>query len=172
MDYHLIPNLESNSPNLKKGYYGKLLKRFVPVFTIAALLPMFMAIVVSPPNLSFIPKADSKPTLRLWVEPTNVTAKAREVVNFEVFAEYENQNETIHNITFNLELIPQTNTTPQALSYKNPFDGRVKIADVAVQIPGSDNYKLEIDKNSVKTPIPGVEIITGSSTISQIPEMQ
>lgn len=168
MDTHFVrPKDEGVRRSSDFGNLSKILKSFLPIFVLSAMLPFLIGFVVSPPDIGFLTRADSSSELRVWLEPANVVMSRGSEASFTVVASFESDTMLIPEISLNIVGGPSLSVNNPNLSYSIPFSGKVELGKVTVAALESGQATLTIPEDSIiitafDSPL---EITTGAANI-------
>jgi hypothetical protein len=149
-DNFFIPQSpKKDSPNEVKAI-SELLKKFLPVFMLTMLMPMFVFFTITPPDLRFLTRADQNRELRVWFEPSTIVAKKGDSVELKVMTLFESDSVLIPSMS--LAIVPQQGivANQNSLTYKQPFKGQVIIGTVTVKPTKSGTFSIDIPKEQVQ----------------------
>lgn len=162
MDYHFA--ISEDTPKKKNTSLGSIIKVFLPVFAISAVLPVFLFYLINPPKYDFTPQASQTNEIRVWFEPQSVETKPGQLVHLNLVASMEDEKSLVTSLKFRLNSDPSLIVTPSEIFYKQPFSGRVILGsiDIAANTPGQ--FKLQIPAQSIETTA-NFNVITGTADI-------
>ena len=167
MDYHFLRAEKHGSAHVQKGGAMRLLVRFLPLFFLAAFLPVLIGFVVSPPGLSFLTRADETGVLRVWVEPANMIMSQGATSEVSLVAQFDGEEKLIPEISVTLENTDNIFIENKVVAHRIPFSGRVELGRVQVRAERSGQAQIIIPKDGVAVtafPWP-LEINTGSANV-------
>lgn len=146
----------------------KILKSFLPVFVLAAMLPFLIGTVLVPQEINFFTKADSKDQLRIWLDPPEIVMSKGSETTLSVYANFESDNRLVPEIVLEADTGKLLSINNPKVKYPTPFKGRREIGKISVVALDSGVETVGILKDSIAltsldTP---VEIITGSAKIT------
>jgi hypothetical protein len=152
MDYHFVLPDEnesvSNTNHMTK--LGKTLKKYLPIFFLSSLLPVFIfTLSSSTQSLRFFTKAGSEQEFSIWIEPANVVVSPDTNVDLEIIGLFENEG-LLPSVSLEvkgdgLEFVNGTH-----ISYMKPFNGQVVLGKVTVHANNSGSYTVTIPKDSIE----------------------
>lgn len=169
MDYHFLkPKFDratQSSGDVKN--ISKIVKNFLPVFVLAAMLPFFIGFVVAPPDIDFFTRADSASSLRVWLEPSNIVMSSGSQTTLTVVASFESETKLIPEISFDVVGSESLAISNSKIVYSIPFSGRVELGEVTVSAAESGKAEVIIPEDSiVVNAFDGpLEITSGSTNI-------
>lgn len=149
MDYHFVlPNDEAPKPSQTLGF-GRLLKKLTPVFVLAAILPVFLIVALSPPDLKFLTRADSDAELRIWFEPAQIVTSPGKSTTLKVYAQFESDSHVLPGVSFR----PISNGVQLQgeISYLKPFNGEIELGEIQVIATTSGSFEVMIPQDMVET---------------------
>ena len=150
MDTHYVrPRIEHKKSSLNKKKISKLLRIFLPVFVLAAMLPFFIAFVVSPPKVNFFTNADTPPELRVWLEPADIISSVGRETKLEVYAQFDSDSKLVPEISFDIRANGKVNISPLNMTYHTPFRGKVHIGTVSVTPKSVGESIISVPKDSI-----------------------
>lgn len=150
MDYHFIAPSDKKhkkSLSLSDKTMG-FLRRLLPVFLLAAILPAVLYFVSMPPDLRFSPRADSESELRIWLEPAQVISSPNRQVTLSVKALFESESLLIPSITVVAE--SDGLEVGNKLEYLRPFKGQVELGEMTITTSESGSFVVDIPTEKVE----------------------
>lgn len=165
MDYHFAYSQEPTPNKSTNQIAKKMIKTFLPVFALAAALPLFLILAVGPQRLNFNSKA-SQNELRIWFDPPSVVAKPGQAIKLNVIASNESSDKLVHSLKIPININPSLSITPLEVGYQEPFSGRVNIGSIAVIAKNQGSFTIEIDPKNVSLNTNEVQVITSPATIT------
>lgn len=156
------PQIDSSSPQLsQRHFWFSLFKQFLPVFVVAALLPVGLAVVLNPQGLTIFSRAQKSQELRLWLEPPTLKVRPGERIKLSVMAEFADDTKLIPTLSLIIESDASVQINPAAISYNKPFRGSLKIATITVTPTQTGVFSVNIPQEKViTTALEAVHIIT------------
>lgn len=144
--------------------WPNIFKKFLPVFLLAAILPLLLIGAVRTSRYNFLSRAESR-VLRLWFEPATVVTSPNAVVTLQLIAEFDISNTPIPSLTATLEADSSLIVDPINISYQKQFRGRTKIADIQVRANSAGSFTINIPQSSVNTTLSPLTVMTSPATI-------
>lgn len=168
MDYHflkpqgLAPNRGYNSGNALK-----ILGRFLPLFLLAAILPFLIGMVVAPPNIGFLTRADEPAILRVWLEPANMLLSPGSTGELTVISQFDGEGRLIPEISLTVAARGGVVISGEKITHSIPYEGRVELGKVYVRGVSSGEAVVSIPKEDIRiTAFSGpLEINTGDAKV-------
>lgn len=167
MDYHFVTSDENLKPSPGSRSSFKFLKRFLPLFALSAILPLFLYVALAPRQLTFSSKA-SENELRIWFDPHSVVMKPGENYTFDVIVSSESTDKLISNLSLNFSADTNISYSPSTLSHQEPFSGKIKAGQVNITARKSGKYELTIPPESVVFNTKEVQVITSPASIEVV----
>lgn len=133
-----------------------LLASFVVV---AAVLPMILVATLSE-DLRLKTFADSRPEVRVWMEPEEVVIKAGNNFMVRMYAESSGQEVLVPQITASINAPEGVQVRPNPVMYVGPFSGRVSLGEVNVTVSREGEFDLTIPDLAVDTRLADVQVVT------------
>ena len=153
MDFHFVTPKASEKKTQNRADFNKLLKlirNFIPVFLLAAMLPAFVAILVAPPDIDFITRADTDPVLRIWMEPaTSITSPGNEA-NIKIMADFNSDSKLIPEISFTIDPESPVQISETSFTYPTPFNGEVELGSFTATSNSQADSKIHIVENNIR----------------------
>lgn len=151
MDAHFVrPKISQKKGTSDVTRFFKIIRTFVPVFLLAAILPLMIGLVVAPPQISLFTNADVTPVLRVWVEPANVIIDSGGKATFNLLAEFDSDNKLIPEIKVPLIVSGGIKTSTNQITYSIPFKGKVTLGSFEVLGQSPGEASVNILKEGVK----------------------
>lgn len=169
MDTHFVkPRLSKNRPPSDYKKLIRVLKSFLPVFVLAAMLPFLIGMVMAPQKISFFTRADSNADLRIWLDPPEIVMSKGSETTLTVYANFESDTKLIPEIALQVGSGRLISINNPKVKYATPFKGRQEIGKISVVALDSGIEVVGVQKDSITlttldTP---VEITTGSAKIT------
>lgn len=132
---------------------------------LAAILPVLLAGMLSSQGVRFLSKADSN-ELRIWLEPSQVTAKVGQKISFKVVASYDESSKTIPGLEFLVKSDQQLDLENAEVIYSEGFNGRKVVGKVELTVLSSGVSKVWIDEASINSGLPNLTVMTTGSEIT------
>ena len=154
MDYHFVTPKTSEKRSSGKGDLRKLLKiirQFLPVFLLAAILPVMIAFVSAPPDVRFLTRADTDPLLRVWIEPAVNIMKVSGETDLTVFAQFESETKLVPELIVNLSASAPVSLSESVVAYRKPFRGKVEVSRITASSSDAGEFLIDI-------PVSGISI--------------
>lgn len=142
----------------------KILKTFLPIFALAAVLPALMFFASNPVDFDISSRANQDAVLRVWIEPATVALAPGETIEMQVVGNLESEDKQVHTLSINLEA-PGVSVSPLQIKHLPPFRGKMILGKVKVTARSAGAFVIEIPKEKITTSIADLEIITSSATI-------
>lgn len=144
-----------------------MFKRFIPVFVLAAMLPFLIGFLVTPPDVGFFTRADTRDELRIWLEPANVTMTAGSEVTLTVVGSFESENTLIPEISLYVQGDNNLEVSNPLLVHSIPFNGKVELGKITVSALETGKATVTIPQDSIEITAfdREIEINTGSANI-------
>lgn len=159
MDYHFV--VPKTTPR-KRSLPLPLL--VIPIFVLSAVLPFFLAYVISPSALNFSSTATERPELRIWFTPSRIAAHPGENVVLTVKASYDGSEQLVPSIRvqFDSDSVDLGSTS---IFYQKPFRGEVTLGTVTVTPKSVGSAVVTIPKDSVRIdpPIGEIDLFVSSA---------
>ena len=149
MDYHFILPNDKGDETSNKGSFFSSLKRLLPVFILAALLPGFIYFVSTPPDVRFSTRANTDGVLRIWLEPSQSVASVDKSLSFEVVGRFEGGDGIIPSLSVEARSDGLLLFTP-TVSHKRPFAGEVVLGTIEAQTEKSGVYQVTLPEELVE----------------------
>ena len=152
LDFHFYENKakisETQGSLRKQGDLGKIIRPFIPIFVLVAILPVFIAISRRPTDVHLNSQAGSN-ELSVWIEPHNAIMDHTKTMKLTVKAHFENENNFLPGIK-----VPVSISGPAALEsatviYGKPFRGEVVLGEITVIPQKAGSVIVSINPTSV-----------------------
>lgn len=164
MEYHLYNN--SASPSSKSiPSVRNVLKKFVPIFALAAILPVLLFAAGNTVDYDFTSSANTDPVLRIWFEPSSVVLSTGESITLEMVADMEGENDQVHTISAKLPNVNGIRLNTTEVKHVPPFRGKTTLGEILVTAISPGKYELNVPPATVTTSINDLSIITSPATI-------
>jgi len=150
----------------RKGW-SVLTKQFLPIFGIAAILPILLFTVVSGQSFSLSSRAAKTPELRLWLSPASVITKPHQKITLTLYAAFDNDKMYLQ--SFSAELTPNgaISLLSDTVSYTKPFQGQIIVGQIDVTTTAAGTATITIPQERVKTSLTqSINILTSPATIT------
>lgn len=164
MDYHFVlPKDEAPTSSQPTGV-GRLIKKLAPVFVLAAILPVFLVVALSPTDLKFLTRADSDAELRIWFEPSQIITSPGKTTSLKVYAQFESDSQVLPGVSF--RPVSEGLHVQGEISYLKPFNGEIELGEIEVIAPTSGSFEVTIPQDTVETAYTNpLAIVTSSARI-------
>lgn len=114
------------------------------------MLPVMVAAVVFGYSDVLLPRADSPPTVRVWITPSTAIVSEGQPVILRVMAAIEPKTVIIPSLSFSLTADPAITVSPPSLLYNKPLQGQSLMGEITVTAVEKGKYTVGISENSVK----------------------
>jgi hypothetical protein len=149
MDYHFLKPKSSDELDSTPNFQ-KLFGRFLPVFLLAAFLPFLIGLVIVPPKIGFLTRADTDAELRVWFEPANIVMTNGSEAELAVVANFEADNKLIPEIGLSFRTLGGISLSSSNLTRSIPFSGKVTIGKVTVRATDKGRGVVSIPVETIK----------------------
>lgn len=166
MDYHFFTT--SQTEKRKDSNIGRVLKLFVPVFAVSALMPVFLFYFLNPPKYDFTPQASELNKVRIWFEPQTLSTQVGKQAKITLFASIEDETRLVQSINLSLIGPANVNVNPSNIIYTTPFNGKVILSEIEFFSFNEGSYELSINPKDIQI-IGEYEVVTNSATIHVTP---
>jgi hypothetical protein len=150
---------------MRKPSLQHILRKFFPLFAIAAFLPFLLFFAMNTVDYDITSRANQESVLRVWYEPTAIVLAPGEKMTLSIVAHYESENQQVHSFAAHIPSVSGLRLSSTEISYAPPFRGKVVVGEVEVTGLTLGSYSLDIPKESIKTSIEDLEVITSPATI-------
>lgn len=164
MEYHIFSN-PTPEPRGGKSSIGGIFKKFIPIFALAAILPVLLFAAGNTVDYDFTSSANQDPILRVWLEPAAVVLSPGESIALEVVADLESESDQVHTITAQIPPITGLRITPTQVSHTPPFRGQTTLGEITVTAMTNGKYTVNVPSATIKTSIDDLEIVTSPAII-------
>lgn len=146
MDFHFYTQ---NKPSRQGKGIRKTLLTFLPLFILAGILPVALALVKNPVTTRFQSQA-AENDLTIWLTPANVVTDAATPVELTVHAHFDSAN-LIPGVKFPVNVDGTASVKNPEIDYIKPFNGEVTLGTVTVQPIKKGELTVSINPDSVKS---------------------
>lgn len=165
MDYHFVSSDEHFKSASSSSTAIKILKKFLPIFALSAILPVFLYIALGPQLVNLRPRLASQNELRIWLDPHSVVASPGQSVTFDIVASSESSDKLIYDLKIVVPTTNNFNVTPTQVSLDQPFSGRVKVGQVTVTPNKPGTFEVSIPPESVVFNTREIQVITSPAIL-------
>ncbi len=140
MDFHFYQSPQNTSDKVR---FLKVSLSFLPLFIVAALLPVFLGLVKNPVTTRSSANADQS-EFTVWIEPANVVVNHGSPVTLSVKALYEGGGKLVTGVVVPVRVDGLASIQGASVEYKKPFSGQVTLGSVVVTPQKAGVYKIYI----------------------------
>lgn len=152
MDFHFVTsntreNNERGGVDTRKFF--KLIRQFLPVFLLAAFLPVLLALMIRPTDTGFVTRADTDPLLRVWVEPTTSIITGDGEARLTLYAQFESETKLIPELQVAVTSGEALVLSESEFVYPRPFKGKVELGKFSVSSSQPGDYTISVPQSEV-----------------------
>ena len=139
------------------------LKKFLPIFGLALVLPFMLTLISKPDTLTFLTRAENELKLNVWLTPSRIIASTTQPVEVDLMASFESEVTPLNYLKVDLPVVGGVIFRPDFFCYEKPFRGTVKIGTLNLSPLAAGNYEITIPVENVVLTVGGkVDVKTGS----------
>ena len=139
------------------------LKKFLPIFGLALVLPFMLTLISKPDTLTFLTRAENELKLNVWLTPSRIIASTTQPVEVDLMASFESEVTPLNYLKVDLPVVWGVIFRPDFFVYEKPFRGTVKIGTLNLSPLAAGNYEITIPVENVVLTVGGkVDVKTGS----------
>src|SRR3989338_6074288 len=139
------------------------LKKFLPIFGLALVLPFMLTLISKPDTLTFLTRAENELKLNVWLTPSRIIASITQPVEVDLMASFESEVTPLNYLKVDLPVVGGGIFRPDFFVYEKPFRGTVKIGTLNLSPLAAGNYEITIPVENVVLTVGGkVDVKTGS----------
>ncbi|EKD62352.1 MAG: hypothetical protein ACD_52C00209G0010 [uncultured bacterium] len=139
------------------------LKKFLPIFGLALVLPFMLTLISKPDTLTFLTRAENELKLNVWLTPSRIIASTTQPVEVDLMASFESEVTPLNYLKVDLPVVGGVIFRPDFFVYEKPFRGTVKIGTLNLSPLAAGNYEITIPVENVVLTVGGkVDVKTGS----------
>ena len=139
------------------------LKKFLPIFGLALVLPFMLTLISKPDTLTFLTRAENELKLNVWLTPSRIIASTTQAVEGDLMASFESEVTPLNYLKVDLPVVGGVIFRPDFFVYEKPFRGTVKIGTLNLSPLAAGNYEITIPVENVVLTVGGkVDVKTGS----------
>ena len=148
MDFHFYQSSKKGTG--KTLNVSKTFLTFLPLFVLAALLPISVALVKTPVTDKFQSQAALN-DLTVWFTPSSVTGAVGKAINLTVYAHFES-NHLLPGITFPISVDGPASVENAQINSITPFNGQVNLGVVKIIPFRKGTVIVKVDPKFIKSP--------------------
>lgn len=157
----------TNLVQLFSKFWSTIGRQFLPVFLIAAVLPIMLFVALSPESITFSSKAAKATEIRVWFEPSSIIANPNQQIELSVMAAFDAESGLLPSLKTQLTSDPGLVLSSSEIVSNRPFKGRTVLEKITVSAKKMGTYTIEIPKESVTTSLSGQVLVeTSGATIT------
>lgn len=134
----------------KQSTKSQVKRYLIPLIFLIIMLPIMVAAVVFGFSDVLLPRADSPPTVRLWVTPSTAIVKEGQSVTLKVMAAVEPKTVIIPSLSFSLVSDPALTLSSNSVMYNKPLQGQSLMGEISITAVEKGKYTVGISENSVR----------------------
>ena len=131
------------------GMLTGIIKKFLPLFGLAIVLPFMLTLISKPDTLTFLTHAEKDLKLTLWFEPSNVISRVGQNVEVDVLASFESDATPLTYLKLDFSQVANVTFTPTFVVYEAPFRGTVKVGTLNLVAAAAGSYEISIPSSNV-----------------------
>ncbi len=148
MDFHFYSSPE---PTRQKLHFMKIFVTFLPLFVVAALLPVLLGLVRNPVTTRSSAQAEQN-DLTVWIEPANVVVTHGTPVTLTVKAMYDGGGKLLPGVIVPVHVDGLVAIQGSSVEYKIPFTGQLTLGTVIVTPEKAGTYSVYITPEEIVSP--------------------